>query len=192
MAKFLAELRPTEGEKILDIGGYPGNWQAFPIAADIVTLNLEVPPDADSVDHRCKPVAGDATNLVYADSSFDIAFSNSVIEHVGTWERQQQFAKEARRVAPKLWIQTPARIFPIEPHYLAPFVHWLPRSIRKKLIRNFTVFGWLHRPDQQRVEALLDEIRLLTKEEMRLLFPDCKIIVERWMGLPKSYVAMRS
>ena len=110
-------------------------------------------------------------DLPYADGTFDIAFSNSVIEHVGTWKRQQQFATEARRVARKLWIQTPARIFPLEPT-LAPFIHWLPRSIRKRMVRNFTVFGWLDRPNPEQVEALLNEIRLLSKAEMQSLFPD--------------------
>jgi hypothetical protein len=192
IAAFLHEVRPNEGDKVLDIGGYPGNWKDVPIDSEIVTLNLEVAPGAELVDHRCKPVAGDATNLPFTDGTFDIAFSNSVIEHVGTWERQQQFAREARRVARKLWIQTPARIFPVEPHYLAPFIHWLPRTMRRRLIRNFTVFGWLHRPNQDQVEALLDEIRLLSKDEMQSLFPDCTIIVERWLGLPKSYVAVRN
>jgi ubiquinone/menaquinone biosynthesis C-methylase UbiE len=192
IAAFLAEVHPNKGDKILDVGGYPGNWQAVPVEAEIVTLNLQVVPGSELMDRRCKPVAGDATNLPFADGTFDVAFSNSVIEHVGTWERQQQFAREARRVARKLWIQTPARIFPIEPHYLAPFIHWLPRSIRKRLVRNFTVFGWLNRPNREQIDGLLDEIRLLSKKEMQSLFPDCTIIVERWLGFPKSYVAVRN
>jgi len=192
IATFLHEIRPNDGDRILDIGGYPRNWQDVPIEAEIVTLNLEVAPGSEHLDRRCKPVAGDATDLPYADGSFEVVFSNSVIEHVGTWERQQQFAREARRVGRKLWVQTPARIFPVEPHYLAPFIHWLPRAIRKRLIRNFTIFGWLHRPGEQQVETMLNEIRLLSKQELQLLFPDCTIVVERWLGLTKSYVAVRS
>jgi hypothetical protein len=55
-----------------------------------------------------------------SDQEYDIAFSNSVIEHVGDWERQAAFASEIRRVGKNLWIQTPAKECPIEPHYLAP------------------------------------------------------------------------
>jgi hypothetical protein len=188
---FLNTLQPRPDDKILDVGGYPFNWVGVPLDAEITTLNLEVSPGSDKIDLRCKPVAGDATNLQYANGSFDIVFSNSVIEHVGSWERQQRFAKEARRVGRKLWIQTPARTFPIEPHYLTPFIHWLPRTIQRRLIRNFTVFGWLRRPNPEQVKASLDEIRLLSKRELRSLFPDCTIMVERWLGLPKSYVAVR-
>jgi SAM-dependent methyltransferase len=188
---FLETIQPRKGDAILDVGGYPGNWTGVPLDAAITTLNLEVSAGWDRIDPRCKPVVGDATKLQYADSSFEIVFSNSVIEHVGSWERQQQFAKEVRRVGRKLWIQTPARIFPIEPHYLAPFIHWFPRSLQRRLIRNFTVLGWLRRPNAQQVEALVEEIRLLSKRELQRLFPDCVILVECSLGLPKSYIAVR-
>jgi hypothetical protein len=192
VARFLRWLAPGRGETILDVGGYPLNWQHVAIESEIVTLNLEVVEGSERIDPRCKPVLGDGTALPYPDDTFDIVFSNSVIEHVGTWERQQQFAREARRVGRKLWVQTPARIFPIEPHYLAPFIHWLPCAVRKRLIRNFTPLGWLQRPRKEEVERLVDEIRLLSKSELQMLFPDCTIIVERCLGWPKSYVAMRS
>lgn len=184
---FVDKVQPSGGDRILDVGGYPGNWKDVPINAKIITLNLEAASGTEQVD----PVVGDATDLPYADGSFDIVFSNSVIEHVGTWRRQQEFAKEARRVGRKLWIQTPSRVFPIEPHYIAPFIHWLPSKIRRRLIRNFTVFGWLYRPNQEQIEAMLNEIRLLSKRELQALFPDCTILVERWLGFPKSYVALR-
>jgi hypothetical protein len=184
---FVDKVQPGDGDRLLDVGGYPGNWKDVPINAKIVTLNLEAVPGTEQIES----VVGDATDLPYADGAFDIVFSNSVIEHVGTWRRQQEFAMEARRVGRKLWIQTPARVFPIEPHYIAPFIHWLPFKLRRRLIRNFTVYGWLHRPNQEQIEALLNEIRLLSKQELQALFPDCTILVERWLGFPKSYVALR-
>jgi len=61
------------------------------------------------------------------DGEFDLVFSNSVIEHVGDFERMRQFVHEARRVAKSYWIQTPSKWFPIEPHCGMPF-WWLLAS----------------------------------------------------------------
>jgi hypothetical protein len=38
---------------------------------------------------------------------------------------------------------------------------------------------------------LIDSIRLLTRTELRQLFPGCKIRTERWLGLPKSFVVWK-
>jgi SAM-dependent methyltransferase len=136
-------------------------------------------------------VTGDGTALPYADGSFDVVFSNSVIEHVGDFAKQEQFAREASRVGKALWIQTPAREFFIEPHLIAPFFHWLPAAWQKRVARRFTVWGLMTKPTPQQVHEFLGTIRLLTAAEMRALFPDCEIIVERFLGMPKSYVAVR-
>jgi hypothetical protein len=95
-------------------------------------------------------------------------------------------------VGRKLWVQTPARGFFIEPHLLAPFIHWLPIRWQRRLIRNFTPWGWFNRPTAVQVEDLLAEVRLLTRAEMEVLFPDCEILEEKFLGLTKSYVAVRS
>jgi SAM-dependent methyltransferase len=174
--------------RVLDVGGTVGFWVDGAPEADITLLNLDVPeiaPDGFRV------MKGDATELSFPDGSFDIVFSNSVIEHLGTPERQRQMAREVQRVGGRLWVQTPSRHFPIEPHYLTPIVHWLPRSIRKKLLRNFSVWGLLTRPSNDEVAASVDEIRLLDHGEMELLFPGCEIVHERFMGMTKSLIAIR-
>lgn len=133
----------------------------------------------------------DGCRMPFADRSFELLHSNSVIEHVGTWERQQAFAAEARRVGRTLWVQTPAREFLVEPHLLAPFVHWLPRGWQRRLIRNGTIWGLMTRPTPQQVGEFLNEVRLLTRGEMQQLFPDCRILTERFLGMSKSYIAIR-
>lgn len=70
-----------------------------------------------------------------------------------------------------MWIQTPNRWFPMEPHYLTPFVHWLPKTIRKRLVRNFTLWGLLTRPSRAAVADMVDEIALLSERDLRELFP---------------------
>lgn len=190
MRRFLATLRPQPGESLLDIGGTAGFWAGSGLSARLTLLNRDEAL-AGSIPAKVQFVQGDGCALPFADHAFDVVFSNSVIEHVGTWERQQAFAREARRCGRRLWIQTPAREFFIEPHLIAPFFHWLPRPWQRRLMRHFTLRGWIERPDQAAVDAFMDEVRLLTLSEMRTLFPDCTILRERFIGLTKSYIAFR-
>ena len=68
----------------------------------------------------------DALELPFEDGSFDIVFSNAVIEHVGGEEEQRRFVAEALRVGRRAFITTPNRWFPVEVHTRLPLVHWLP------------------------------------------------------------------
>jgi hypothetical protein len=190
MKAFIDQLKPAKDDRILDVGGYPEFWAGNGIESFVTILNLERIPDSPS-NEKMSTVVGDGTDLKYEDNSFDIVFSNSVIEHVGTFERQQQLANECARVGKRLWIQTPARSFPIEPHFLTPLIHYFPKSWRRKMLRNCTVWGWLVRPSDAQIEDALDEIRLLNDKEMRVLFPDCTIKREKVFGLTKSYIAVR-
>lgn len=185
MRDFVAVAQPRG--RILDVGGTCYAWSLIGYDGPVTILNLSVPEGAaDGFEH----VAGDGTALDYADGQFDTVFSNSVIEHLATWERQCRFAAELRRVGRGLWVQTPARGFPFEPHYFAPFIHWLPVSWRRRAAR-FTPWGVMQRPSPQRVAEMVAEIRLLGRREMERLFPDCEIRTERFLGLPKSYIAVR-
>lgn len=192
MRWFNERLKVRPGERLLDLGGYPWCWDEAALSNQVTLFNLSYPPEWENAAGRFTCLTGDACALPFADGEFDVVFSNSVIEHVGTWERQMQFAAEARRVGRKLWIQTPAYEFFIEPHLIAPFVHWLPVRWQRRLIRNFTPWGWLARPHAPDVEAFIAEVRLLTGPEMHRLFPDCEMLEEKLLGMTKSYIAVRA
>ncbi len=195
MGQFYATFRPTSQTRLLDIGGDPHTWifEACSCEPVPVTLvNLQFPNPRVFNDSRFTAVVGDATNLPFENQSFDIAYSNSVIEHMATRERQNAFASEARRVAKNLWIQTPARHFPIEPHLLTPFFQYLPKRMQLRLARHFTLWGLLSKPCAAEINNLISEVRLLTLQEMKQLFPDCRILKERVLGLTKSYIAVRA
>lgn len=188
MKRFQELFALEDSAHVLDIGGTAQTWTqesggegSFRVTL-LNRLDYGAPPES-----RFTAVMADAVDLPFADHSFTLAFSNSVIEHLQEFERQQAFAQEARRVAPKLWIQTPARCFPIEAHLLAPFVQFLPRTVQHRLAR-WTPRG-LMQPEV--VHQIVDEVRLLSYREMRALFPDCTILTERFLGLPKSYIAVR-
>jgi Methyltransferase domain len=195
MRRFYATFRLTAQTRLLDIGGDPYTWlfearSYEPVPVTLVNVRFSNPVAFSN--SRFTAVHGDATGLPFESQSFDIAYSNSVIEHLTTWERQQAFASEARRVAKSLWIQTPARHFPIEPHLLTPFFQYLPRCLQVRVARHFTLWGLLSKPSETEVTEFISQIRLLTLQEMKQLFPDCLIFKERVFCLTKSYIAVRS
>lgn len=192
-ASFIRLLSPRRDQRLLDVGGDPTSWMIHPVQlGGIDTLNIYNADWQLNPEYRIRTLIGDGCALEFPDKSYDIAFSNSVIEHVGSLERQQAFAKEIRRVGKAIWVQTPAFECPIEPHYLAPFVHWLPKGIRRKIVRWLTPHGLLQKPSASEVREMVETTRLLTRREMRELFPDCEIYTERLLGfIPKSYIAFR-
>jgi SAM-dependent methyltransferase len=81
-------------------------------------------------------VRADGRSLPFDDASFDLAFSNAVVEHVaGGREGQAQFVHELCRVARRVFVTTPNRYFPLEVHTLVPFAHWLPEPRRTRVLR---------------------------------------------------------
>jgi len=190
-ARFMRCMRPQADWRLLDVGGTPYFWSSTDCPSDITCINLEVPHSVIPPVPNVTCVEGDALHLPYPDGAFDIAFSNSVIEHVGDKADQQRFADEIRRVGRRYWVQTPNRWFPVEPHMVALFLHYLPRRWQQHLMRWASLRGWIEKPSQDEVDRFLADIRLLTKHELRQLFPDAVIHTERFLLLPKSYVAVR-
>ena len=191
---FIRCVNPSASDRLLDVGGYPDIWIAQDVVKRVVTLNVHpVAWDQSTPGHgHIAPLVGDGCAIAAPDGSFEIGYSNSVIEHVGSWQRQQQFAAEIRRVGKALWVQTPAYECPIEPHYLAPFIHYLPRPVQKKMVRWCTIRGWLERPTIAEIDEMVETTRLLRRSEFAQLFPDCTILTERLLGfIPKSYIAFR-
>jgi hypothetical protein len=190
MNRFVEAFEPSTETTVLDVGGTPYNWERIDAKFPITLLNTE-PLEADGLDTRYTLVQGSGMRLDFPDRSFDIAFSNSVIEHVGDLEAQRVFAEELRRVGRQVWVQTPARSFFFEPHLLAPFIHFLPLSWQRRLVRNFTLWGWITRPSRASVDRMLGELRLLDYATFRALFPDCEIRRERFLSVTKAFVAVR-
>lgn len=189
--RFEEWIKPSLQECILDIGGCAYDWQgrAGMIGqVDLLNLSLaDCPKEAHYPKMRC--FVGDGKALEFRDHAYNIVYSNSVIEHVGDWECQKLFAAEARRVGERLWIQTPARACPVEPHYLGLFIHWFPFSWQVPLARWTSIVGLSGAADLQ---SIAHTTRLLTKKEFQTLFPDCEIWTERLLYFfPKSYIAIR-
>jgi SAM-dependent methyltransferase len=174
---FVSEYQSCQS--ILDIGGAHYTWPIIGRTEGITILNIELPEDTGGFNY----ILGSGCDLPFGDKSFDLAFSNSVIEHVGSEENQYKFAKETMRVGKRIYCQTPSRFFPIDPHLSAPFLHWLPFSwLTPKFLRYFTLNGWLlKRPYQY-------DVTWISKRKLKKMFPGCKIKTERFLLLPKSFI----
>ena len=205
-ALFVERLRPGPDDRILDLGGGDGSHLAAIVpfrdnvtVADIDGALLARARERFGFRTATIPASG---RLPFDDGAFDIVFCSSVIEHVtvdkaetAAWRsgrtfarvarnRQRRFAAEIRRLAPRYFVQTPARWFPIESHTLfpAPFT-LLPRSAQLRIVA--TTNRWWIKP------AELDW-RLLDARELAALFPDATIERERSLGLTKSLMAIKA
>jgi len=175
--------------RVLDIGGTPVFWRVMGFADERVELTLLNQQKPNGENGSARIVVGDARHMCdFRDLEFDVAFSNSVIEHVGTFEDQRRMASEIRRVAKRYFVQTPNKYFPIEPHFLIPGFQFFPLRVRATLLARHDV-GWYRKADSY--AAALEEVsavRLLSKRDIRRLFPEGHLYTERFFGLSKSFV----
>lgn len=179
---------------VLDVGGTPDYWDNLGTdrIARIELLNhdatqLSRARRENTPDGLFLRKLGDARDLsAYADRSVDLVHSNSVIEHVGGWSDMQAMAQEMLRVGKSGWMQTPAWEFPIEPHFRAPFCHWFGKPLQAWLL-SLSVDPSIRRLSRPARRRRIEGINLLSKSEVRMLFPGQQILVERVI-LAKSYV----
>jgi SAM-dependent methyltransferase len=84
---------------------------------------------------QVRAIRADGRDLPFRNAEFDVGFSNAVVEHVaGGRDGQRQFVHELCRVSRRVFVTTPNRRFPLEVHTLLPFVHWLPKGPRERLL----------------------------------------------------------
>ena len=171
---FLDELQPTAATTVLDVGaddvgfGSEGGQsgcsthnffeELYPWPGRVTALGLH---DGAAFRNRYPDITyvqGDGCALPFPDQSFDVVFSNAVIEHVGDAERQRLFVAEALRVGRRVFVTTPNRWFPVELHTRLPLVHWLPKAGSDRAY-DLVGKGWAR------------ENHLLGSRDLRRLFP---------------------
>jgi hypothetical protein len=199
LLSLLDQVHLRQGKvSVIDVGGTQEYWSRFPDDAlerfnvTVTVVNLPGTPNPDD-SKRFRYIEGDgcAMNWV-AGRDFDIAHSNSVLEHVGQWSRMRAFAAEVRRVASAYVVQTPYFWFPIEPHFMVPFFHWLPESSRAKLLVRLPLGHIGRAASLDEAITCVQSAQLVDQAMFRTLFPDGRLHVERLAGVPKSLVAVRN
>jgi len=183
--------------RLVDVGGTEAYWTMLPRdylnTRDVTITIVDLPGTPMPSDHdRFEFVPADGCRLdMFEDRTFDIAHSNSVIEHVGDQGRMVAFAREIVRVAPRYFVQTPDYWFPVEPHFMAPFFHWLPKSMRVWFFFHAGVGFWGKRATREEAISVVESVHLLDRRALQALFADACIVRERFLGLPKSLIATK-
>jgi hypothetical protein len=187
-AQFLRILSVSPSDKILDVGGTTYFWAGSGLEQNVTLFNVTLPD--------CRPVPyiwvqGDACQMsMFADQSFDVVFSNSVIEHVGNFGRQQQMANEIRRVGKRYWVQTPYKHFPIEPHFIFPFFQYLPDGLRIEVAKHWPLSFAKRQGRDPTIDART--IWLLDRCQFQALFPEAQLEVETFLGLTKALLVYKA
>ena len=169
---FLQMLRPTPHMRILNVGasgtsiGLPDQLESFyAYRSQITGGGLSF---ADVQDYRdsfpgVQAVVFDGCALPFADKSFDIVYSNAVLEHLPGDEFVERFAAEVQRVGKGWFVTTPNFWYPVDPHYHLPFVQLLPETAQRRLVKRLG-------------KTPYDNLHLLTKGRLRKLFPLGKVV----------------
>lgn len=193
---FLREFPPAPQTRILDVGYNETEYSAtdnylekhYPYPHGITALGMEQPVQFSQRYPEIRALAYDGATFPFEDDSFDICWSNAVLEHVGThanrWTAQVQFLREIRRVARAGFVTTPNRHFPIEVHTRTPLLHWLPRPLFEAFLRR-TGRGW----------ATGDHMDLLSLSDLRRQLreagiPNHRIAQNRLFGLAMDFVVV--
>lgn len=201
---FRATFPEFEEMRILDLGGTVLSWMHAPYRPKSVTvinlsrelINLGLEPGMSEPVGGVEMIVGDATDASEVlcregiEPEFDLVYSNSVFEHVGGHAPRAKMAAEIQRLAPRYWVQTPYRYFPVEPHWLFPGMQFMPVALRAEIAQRWPLAPFkAERPDDMLAEVLNTD--LMSATEMHFYFPDARLLKEKYLGMTKSLIATR-
>ena len=186
---FLKKIYPKIGTfKILDLGGSSSFWKETDILSDyenITILNIKKYQNEYGENDKINTVIYDGKIIPFNNKSFDLIICNSVIEHVPIIDRKL-FCSEIKRVGKNYFLQTPSFYFPFEPHFVMPFLHWLPKKVGY-LFAHLSPWRILSRPDKHLIKDYFFNTNLLKENELKEYFKNSKILKEKFFLFTKSY-----
>lgn len=126
---------------ILDVGvsaqdHFTSNFfeQYYPYRNKLTALGLGDFQELEDLYPGIKYVKGNGHTLPFASGTFDWVFSNAVIEHVGSFNKQVDFLSEVLRVSKHgVFIVCPNRLYPLEFHTGLPLLQYLPKKIHLRI-----------------------------------------------------------
>jgi ubiquinone/menaquinone biosynthesis C-methylase UbiE len=185
---FVRLLNPTPATRILNVGASGPNLAFAEQFESLYQYRSQVTGGGISLpevqDYRSgfpgvKSVVFNGCALPFRDKSFDVVYSNAVIEHLADHDAQQRFATEVTRVGRGWFVTTPNLWYPIEPHYHLPLVQFLPQSWQRIVVRRLGRVPY-------------ENLNLLTKRQLQRLFPEGNVIGCRVTFYPETLIAYRA
>ena len=170
-AHFISVMAPTKEDRVLDMGVTPdtslveSNFfeKMYPYTHNITMSTIEDASALEGLFSGATFVQNQVgEDFPFPDKKFDVLFCSAVLEHVGDDGAQERFVHECIRVAKKVYLTTPNKLFPIEFHTYLPFVHYLPRSMHQKILRGLKMNFW----------AKTENLNLLTRKKLYNSVPE--------------------
>ncbi|MDR0358439.1 MAG: hypothetical protein LBJ87_03100 [bacterium] len=187
--RLLATFPDIERMTVLDMGGTAEYWQHARLTpADLTLLNL-----TDVSAPGVRMLVGDACDPpreVY-DRSYDLVLCNSVIDQVGGLARRRMLAARIMELAPHYWVQAANRGFPVDAYFMFPWFSRLPVGARVAIVQRWRLTD-MHTTDPNEARQRVLAIELQTRGDLRDLFPDARVVTERFGGVAKSLIAVRA
>lgn len=188
--RFMRLMTPRAEDRLLDLGVTNMEWRSsnfleasYPWPSQITAVAPVAAPAFVAAFPDVKFVVADGRALPFGDGEFDIGYSNAVIEHVGSRDEQRRFAAEITRTCNRVFLCTPNRLFPVDPHTLLPFAHWLPRRVWNVVLRSTGNGHW----------ATEQHLNPLSARDLVNLFPagtNVRIERQRLLGLTSVLIAI--
>jgi hypothetical protein len=185
---FVTLLKPTAATRILNVGASGPNLafaeqfeSRYEYRSQVTGGGISLP---EVQDYRhgfpgVKSLVFNGCALPFRDKSFDVVYSNAVIEHLADYAAQQRFAAEMARVGRGWFVTTPNLWYPIEPHYHLPLIQFLPQRWQRALVRSLGKIPY-------------EDLNLLTKSQLQHLFPKGNVIKCRVTFYPETLIAYRA
>ena len=190
MGGIRALMQPQPTETILDVGANVTEYsdtdnyleKKYPHPKQITILSQDDVTPLQKRYPQMNVLSGDGRELPFADSEFDIVYSNAVIEHVLGESEQLRFLEELYRVAKRGYITTPNRRFPVEIHTRVPLAHLLLSEknfhrVLKLVGKGWAGEGYMDLLDKSRLERLIKNAGI----------QNAQIISNRFCGLAMTF-----
>jgi len=128
---FLDHCQPTRASRVLDVGPLVADdeprqanvlEQYYPYPTQLTLLGVQ---DGTPLLRRypgVNYVQYQPPFFPFPNHTFDIAYANAVLEHVGNHAARVMFLREMRRVSRCVFVTTPNRWYPLELHTLLPLL----------------------------------------------------------------------